>query len=401
MPFQKYSECNASQQRAQTAAGGSKRRLLDNVNNYDHNILGLGSRAAVPGANLTSVPRSPNRGKSRVAELSATSITPVAAATSKPVDSVIKGLDAHKVSHLDYLQNDSSVRYEDYRKNRTKSPISERSRPQTSQPISQDKKGSNDVCANCYNSKLIAEKSATKPYKEKTEPVAIEKIKEDSTVSKQQLSDKKQLERQILNDDEGISKSPLKSGVSPKITETQTIDVPYIYQYEGYGADHQKETENAREQIREQLRAKVEEKLLNDKPIVNKEKLLNLEAENGGNLSLPSFKPKPNTRAEYKSKLLEQIERDRQKRMQGRESGETMPNTKMEELTKGAYIDIFSDKRKGLKQEYYESMKTIEQKKEKITARLDEDKKNMQAAIEAYHKHRKQIDDMKKVLNIT
>eukprot|EP01022_Parablepharisma_sp_SALTPOND_P018357 TRINITY_DN2993_c0_g1_i1.p1 TRINITY_DN2993_c0_g1~~TRINITY_DN2993_c0_g1_i1.p1 ORF type:complete len:556 (-),score=37.12 TRINITY_DN2993_c0_g1_i1:3971-5638(-) len=407
IPFQKYSDFPAGSSVPQTAPRQSKKRFLDNVNCYDHNILGLGCRVAVPGTCLTPGPQKPTRSKSQATHLKLHNKL-----SEKLQDPASKGVNAHKFSQLDYLHSDHTVNYEDYRKNRvqneselysirSKSPIIPHSRSQVADLLNGNtKKDPTSFCPDCYNSRVIAEKYATcaRDYQsklQKDEPL-LEKLKEDSTLTKQQLTEKKLLEREILSEASPVQSN--KAVVSPKITATDQKADPDIYQYEGYGTDHQKIVENAKEQLREQLRQKVQERLEQEQPRTGaKEKLMNTEVKTCGNLSLPSFNPKPNTRAEYKKNLLNQIQSDRERRMKRREQEKTTIDGKLAELLKGSYVDMFSTAKAGLKQEYYNSVKTLERRRTEKLEKREEDRKVMQAAIEEYQQQLARIQNLRKV----
>ena len=97
--------------------------------------------------------------------------------------------------------------------------------------------------------------------------------------------------------------------MSVKITDTHKEPEEKIYNYKGYGDDHQKVIEEKKEKNREKLRKQVELEVLKYRKN-DKDKLLNTDLQNGGNLALPSFKKAKDHKEEYKRSLLNKIEAD-------------------------------------------------------------------------------------------
>ena len=271
----------------------------------------------------------------------------------------------HHFSNLDYLQGDQSVKYDNYRKDRGStgiglSPQSTRSKT----PIAPVLHPRTDFCPDCYNGRLIAEhqNQAVKEQKEESSVVQpqIMQIKAENEVAKQQIVAKKDAEKMMVAESPSV-KYPGKL-ISPKITEGGAgWGQPDKYEYEGYGREHGKFVESEKEEKREKMREAIKEKLEQEGTRNSqKERLMNVGLNTCGNLNLPSFKPKNDNRKEYRNRLLEQIQKDREQRMVRRELEKTELELKL--FPSQSAVNVLDTKVKQ-KRDYYESVKQLEQNK--------------------------------------
>jgi hypothetical protein len=357
----------------------SKKRFIDNINYYDHNILGLGSRSAVSGSSLTPAAR----GDFYKTHQDLNSQT-----TKK---SNGKAIDAHKVCHLTYLSAGPGKDFEE----RVEEMSSRNSRAVS---LSENEQvNPREFCADCYNCKLSEKKNQLVGERrgrfENNEEV-VRRLKEEHEWSKQQEKERKQLEKEALT--KNVIKYGNKDTIAPKVTEDYIRPEERNYNYKGYGTDHQKITEEKKEKNRERMRNKVETQVkgINNK---EKEKLMNLEMESDGILEIPSFRRTKPNKEEYRKELLTQMEANKQKKVKARETDMKNNGVIIESLARGAYVDKFVDQRLGLKEEYYKSVRDTEKKKqqmrkdrEKDMQKMNEDINNYQQSVKA-EKAKKQV----------
>lgn len=356
---------------------------MDNINHYDHNILGLSNRTAVDASSLIPTAQNNSNGQ-----------TPhdMPVREFKPKEH--KVMDAHRVSHLDYILSGQTNNDEHQRKRAER-----KSAPRASTHVKEANGSSispQAFCANCYNHKVVESKprALQRKVRDWEDDLAAEKLKADTSVSKRQEQQKKLLEREML-----VKESPSprdKSSVSPKITGTQDV-VEDGYNYEGYGTDYQKIVESSKEESREKLRRRVAEQIAHSNG-TERERLVSSNAKNGGgNLALPSFDKQKTSKEEYKKSLLSQIEADRERRMQRRDQEKNDGRVIIQELAKGEYVDKFSQMRAGQKQEYYDSVKEIEKKKQEKRELAEKDKRIMDNVVDNYQKSVRHDKAMKEV----
>ena len=390
VPFQKYSTAYTIEDRPLT---GSKKRFIDNINYYDHNILGLGSRSAVSGSSLTPGVRSDFRKTHQ--DLASQPI-------KRPKKSNGKAIDAHKVCHLNYLTSDPDKDIKRDDKNFVeKEQMSSRGSRITSLNGNEEI-NPGELCAGCYNCKLSKKKNQShfsgerKGRFESNEEV-VKRLKEEHEWSKQQEKERKRLEREALTKSE--TKYGNKRGVAPKITEDYIRPEEMHYNYRGYGTDHQKVTEEKKEKNRERMRSKVEEQV---KESYNreKEKLLNLDMDTGGILEIPSFRRTKPDKEKYRKELLTQIEANKQKTTKARENDKKNKGVIIESLARGAYVDKFVDQRAGLKEEYYKSIRDMEKKKQQRKKDKEKDMQKMNEDINSYKQSLKAEKANKKVITL-
>lgn len=370
MPFQKYatSAACAAEDRPLT---GSKKRFIDSVNRYDHNILGLSRRAAVAASSLTPGVRT---------------CLDVPASSSRVRENG-KGIDAHKVCHLGYLAAGDSDTCGGSRKFSGKSETSSRNSGVTSLSES-EQLNPREFCAGCYNCRLSEKKQLAKERKGRYEDneEIVRRLKEEHELSRQQEKERKLLEK------EALTKSPIKYGdkhaVTPKVTEETVRPEEKYYSYRGYGTDHPRRTEEMKERNRERMRRKVE-KQVEECGNREKEKLLNLDVKAGGNLDIPSFRKRKPDKEKYKKELLNQMEGNKQRRIKARENDKKNNGVIIESLAKGEYVDRFAEQRAGLKEEYYKSVKDIQNKKLQQRREKERETQEMNEGINKYQQQLK------------
>eukprot|EP00826_Nyctotherus_ovalis_P017958 TRINITY_DN1531_c0_g1_i8.p1 TRINITY_DN1531_c0_g1~~TRINITY_DN1531_c0_g1_i8.p1 ORF type:complete len:451 (-),score=126.83 TRINITY_DN1531_c0_g1_i8:117-1469(-) len=362
---------------------GSRKRYMNNINHYDHNILGLSNRTAVDASSLIPTTQNNSNGQA---------VHDMPVREFKPKEP--KVMDAHRTSHLDYILSGQtnnvtmSIRKREQRENPAPRATTH-TREENGNSISP-----HAFCANCYNHKVVESKPRAfqRGVRDSEDDLAAEKLKADTSVSKRQEQQKKLLEREML-----VKELPSphdKNSVSPKITGSQDV-AEDGYNYEGYGTDYQKIVESSKEEGREKLRRRVVEQIEQSNS-TEKERLMNLDTKNGGgNLALPSFNKQKTNKEEYKKSLLSQIEADRDRRIQRRNQEKSDSRVIIQELAKGEYVDKFSQMRAGQKQEYYDSVKEIEKRKQEKRELAEKDKKTMDNVIEKYQKSVKHDKVMK------
>ncbi len=360
IPLQKYGGL------AQSVADGEnaesrrpKRSVPDNVNYYDHNILGLQNRDAVTYSNS----RRPSEANPTQQHTNSSGPITEMAKRAAGVKSGVRHdgvIDAHRFCQLDFIQSDTSVKFDDFRKSR---PVPH------DHPVVRPEELTKECCPECYNERLAVvrqeEVETTKAEDVKRFADMANRVEKEDVMGKQQLVERKIHEKTEVVDPS--VKAPDRSTVSPKITQ-KISSLPKeptanTYNYEGYGRDHCREVEDGKEKRREKMRSAVEDRLAKTQShLTEKDKLVPADAP--GHLALPSYHSKPDNRAGYRRWLLEQIETDRTKRMQRREQ-ERMSQSVVQPF--GDEEVVFerapAEKRRELKQEYYASLKKIEQEK--------------------------------------
>jgi len=346
-PLQEYSipfeaQCN-----------GSRKRLPDNINNYDHNILGLSNRVAISGRALT--PDIPGRSRSTL----------------------------NRRTGREYTRQDRGNMNISFR------PVENKTDP-------------SEFCSGCYNKKVIEDKHTSfmkQTHEKSTENLyLVEEVMKDKSLRKQQAIEQKEAQKQLLN--KGNYEKNDKKYISPKITDRYEPPANNVYQYEGYGTDYQRMVEDYKEMKRQALRKQVEEKLNQDQSANKKNNLLNLDLKSCGNLTLPSFMPRHNYKNEYKKTLLMQIEADREKRIKRREQ-ERKNNVFV--LEKGVCSDKLKRTNNELKQAYEKFIKEQERKKTERLRAKEEHGKYVKASIESYVqklKHDKAVEMVMVVNNV-
>ena len=376
IPFQHYSSIPISSDERSTTGG--KRRFANNINYYDHNILGLGNREAVTGTNLTSVvDKSTNKNHGTVNSIIKEARTP----GQKP--SIEQDMKSTYEASFDKTANPNSNSYPKNYNPNDKNKIEANPSPEK-------------LCAGCYNCR-IAKKQKEEIVCQKhphVDPNIGRRMKAESELTKQQEIEKKLTEREALNRDSPDPNN--KHRIAQKITVDHDVPEVNTYEYEGYGTDHQKTTANNKEKTRERIRQKVATQVVtienNNK---EKEKLMNLDIGNGGNLDLPSFRKSKSNKETYKKQLLDQIEADKHRKMANIDEDTKDSGILMEKLSKGYYVDKFSDRRANLKNEYYASVIETEQKKKNKLKEKEKDTNDMKKSVASYQRQL-QVDKSKK-----
>ena len=189
-------------------------------------------------------------------------------------------------------------------------------------------------------------------------------------------------------------------------TITQKITYDYIdpvqneYKYEGFGTDHQRITEDKKERVREAMRKKVETQLTQyKKNNREKDKLLNLNMNNGGNLNMPSFHKNAFDKDQYRNTLLKQMEDNKERKLKTREEERRSIKSARNDFAKGEYVDRFAERRGNQKREYYASVNCRESKKlEKAKEKMKE-RNDMKSEVDKYQRQVKNDRSKKQVNN--
>ena len=319
---------------------GSRKRFTDNYNYYDHNILGLSNRIAVSGRVLTPDPTSGGLSKSRSAFPNVNN-------------------SETKNSKISYKQSPSMERND-------------------INPY--------ELCSGCYNVQVSEEKHSSlmksKHGKSTNDLLLKNEIKNEKYLKEQQFMERKRFQQESLNKE--IEQKTNKHSISPKVTEKNPPSENNVYQYEGFGIDHQRIVEYYKALTRDKIRKKVVNVIKNESSNRNKDHLMNLDLKTCGNLTLPSFKKQFNNKNEYKKTLLDQIEADRVKRIKRREEERNRKDLNIDKLAKGAFVDQFPYKRDELKKEYNKYIRDKEKKNAERLQLKKQDEKYMDVSIENY-----------------
>ncbi|MDR3549590.1 MAG: hypothetical protein P4M11_15200 [Candidatus Pacebacteria bacterium] len=254
-----------------------------------------------------------------------------------------------------------------------------------------------DFCSDCYNVRLSelrrAKSAAKKAQRREFSRTYNEQIQQEDAEGRLQLAELRKYNRDLLTDPR--VKTPGRYSVAGKVTDPSPSKEINIYNYVGYGTDHCREVEERKEKTRERMRETVKQQIFQEEfKNAGKEKMEN--SAGPGHLDLPSYKPKPDRREQYKRWLLDQIELNRARRRQRREQDRALGKQTIKDFLSTDYFKN-PEKSFALKQDYYESLKKFEFDRIMEQKARETDKKQMESVVSEYRTKMTKANEQKRV----